>query len=231
MLSAEGLLHVWEQAQRGSVAQRSLVLLSHALPERDRASLAGLDLAQRDWHLLRLRRRWFGAALAGCAECPACSAQMEVDVDAAAIEGECPGEAPPFVAENGRRFRLPTIGDLIAVGGTADADAAARRLLARCCLDESTTSDLPATYDEIDSGLASIAEDRAIAIVLACPDCGETSHHRLDPADFLWAELSSAAAELIEDVHLLARAYGWPERDILAMSSARRRAYLNRVDA
>lgn len=228
MLSAEGLLHVWEHAQQRDAAHRSLELLSQALPDRDRASLAGVDLAQRDWHLLRLRRRWFGSALAGYADCPACGERMEVDIDAVAIAGDCPGDAPAFVAGDGRRFRLPTVGDLIAVSGAADEDAAARQLLARCSLDDGP-GDLAARFDEVDNGLAAIAAERGFALVLACTGCGVASRHELDPADFLWAELSSAAAALLDDIHALARAYGWHERDILAMSAERRRAYLSRV--
>jgi hypothetical protein len=230
MLAAERLLHVWEQAQHCGAVQRSLELLAHALPDHDRASLAGIDLAQRDWHLLRLRRRWFGGALAGCADCPACGERMEVDIDAVAIEGEYPDDAPWFVAADGQRFRMPTLGDLIAVAGGTDADAAARQLLVRCSLDGATV-DLATRFDEVDAGLAAIAAERGFALALACTACGTPSRHQFDPTAFLWAELSTAAAQLIDDVDALARAYGWAEHDILAMSAARRRAYLSRIES
>jgi hypothetical protein len=46
---------------------------------------------------------------------------------------------------------------------------------------------------------------------------------------YLWTEISVAAQRLLIDVHALARAYGWDQDDILGMSSARRRFYLEVV--
>jgi hypothetical protein len=34
---------------------------------------------------------------------------------------------------------------------------------------------------------------------------------------------------LLDEVHVLARAYGWNEREILGLSAARRAAYLERA--
>ena len=45
------------------------------------------------------------------------------------------------------------------------------------------------------------------------------------------AELATQAKRLLREVHFLARAYGWREADILAMSARRRQAYLEMVGA
>jgi hypothetical protein len=230
MLSAEALLQVWEHGQRCREADRSLQLLARALPGRDRDALAAVDLARRDWYLLQLRRQWFGPALAGYADCPACGERMEITFDAEAVAGECPAESPAFVSRNGRRFRLPTVGDLVAVAGIDDVDAAAHQLFERCSLDGPPHDDLPAIFDEVDEGLSSLADDRSIFLNLSCTRCGAPSRHALDPAAYLWSEISTAATMLLEEVHLLARAYGWSERDILAMGPVRRHAYLNRLE-
>ena len=47
-----------------------------------------------------------------------------------------------------------------------------------------------------------------------------------DIATVLWTELAGLARSLIEEVDALASAYGWSEREILALSGRRRRAYL-----
>jgi len=230
MLSAEALLQVWERGQRCHVADRSLQLLAYALPGRDRDALGGVDLSRRDWHLLQLRRQWFGSALAGCADCPVCGERMEIDLDAEAIAGECPAEAPAFVSRSGRRFRLPTVGDLVAVAGI-DGNNATHRLFERCSLDDPPHDDLPAIFDEVDAGLASLADERGIFLNLSCTRCGTPSRHALDPAEYLWNEISTAATALFEEVHRLAWAYGWSERDILAMGPVRRHTYLNRIES
>ena len=43
---------------------------------------------------------------------------------------------------------------------------------------------------------------------------------------FLWTEIEAWAWRMLSDVHTLARAYGWGERDILALSPTRRQFYL-----
>jgi hypothetical protein len=230
MLSAASLLQAWEHGHRRHTADRSLQLLAYALPGQDRDALEGVDLSQRDWHLLQLRRQWFGTALAGYTDCPACGERMEIALDAEAIAGECPADAPPFVSRNGCRFRLPTVGDLVAVAGIDD-DTATRHLFERCSLDDPPLDALPAIFDEVDAGLASLADDRGIFLNLSCTRCGAPSRHALDPTEYLWNEISAAATMLLDEVHLLARAYGWSERDILAMGPVRRHAYLNRLES
>ena len=51
----------------------------------------------------------------------------------------------------------------------------------------------------------------------------------MDILSFLWAEVDSLAKRLLCDVHILAWAYGWREKDILALSEFRRRYYLDCV--
>jgi hypothetical protein len=230
MLSAESLLQVWEHGHRRPLADRSLQWLAYALPDQGGDALAGVDLSRRDWHLLQLRRQWFGSPLAGYADCPACGERMEINVDAAAIAGEYPADAPVFVSRDGRRFRFPTVGDLLAVAAIDDAEIASRQLLERCSLD-APPCELPAIFDEVDEGLAAMAADRGFFLSLSCTNCGAPSRHALDPGEYLWSEISSAAAALLEEVHLLASTYGWAEHDILAMSAARRRAYLARIES
>jgi hypothetical protein len=71
----------------------------------------------------------------------------------------------------------------------------------------------------------------SINLSLGCEDCG---HHWL--ADFnigslLWDEIDGCARALLVEVHNLARAYGWTEQEILALSPQRRAAYLDMVGA
>ena len=54
---------------------------------------------------------------------------------------------------------------------------------------------------------------------------------RLRVAVFPLAEVEALASRLLWEVHDLAAAYGWRESDILALSAARRAAYLQMVQA
>ena len=68
-----------------------------------------------------------------------------------------------------------------------------------------------------------------VELALACPVCGHQWQLVFDVASFLWLRIEAQARRLLEEVHALARAYGWREADILAMSSGRRQAYLEMV--
>ena len=53
----------------------------------------------------------------------------------------------------------------------------------------------------------------------------------LDIAGFVWREVALAARRLLTEIHRLARAYGWSQQAIAAMSTPRRAAYLEMLDA
>ena len=68
-----------------------------------------------------------------------------------------------------------------------------------------------------------------IELNLQCPACRHCWSSLLDIVSFFWSEVSNQVKRLLAEVHLLARAYGWREADILSMSAARRKAYLDMV--
>ena len=68
-----------------------------------------------------------------------------------------------------------------------------------------------------------------IKLALVCPGCSYAWHALFDVAAFLWSEVHAWAKRILYEVHTLARAYGWREADILAMSARRRQIYLDLV--
>ena len=50
-----------------------------------------------------------------------------------------------------------------------------------------------------------------------------------DIVSFFWAEIDAWARRVLREVNVLARAYGWRESDILALSPVRRQIYLSMV--
>lgn len=237
--AATDLLDLWERALPCDPAERALHLLALALPDYSLDALADFDLGLRDWHLLRLRRVLFGPVLAGYTDCPHCGERLEIELDAHALQDETPlPPAPDYQGRDGLRFRLPRCRDLIAITDAADADSAARELLARCCLDTPDANGAAMTlahneaqaFEEIDQGLAALAADRSLQLALACAVCGNDWQTTFDPGAFLWEEIHARATALLDEVHELARAYGWSEKQILALGDARRAAYLSRVN-
>ncbi|KAF4406240.1 hypothetical protein [Streptomyces lycii] len=122
-------------------------------------------------------------------------------------------------------------------GAAAGPALEARRLLlARCVVAASRAGRalpagrLPELPESVQRRIAEAAEEAdpaaAVTLNVACPECGEATKAELDIASYLWTELDSWARDLLLDVHLLAGAYGWSEREILALSPLRRRYYL-----
>ena len=60
----------------------------------------------------------------------------------------------------------------------------------------------------------------------AHPACGGAWQGVLEVIDFLWAEIRTRARRLLQEIDALARAYGWREAEILALSDARRGLYV-----
>ncbi len=91
-------------------------------------------------------------------------------------------------------------------------------------------ADLPAACVEaLSSRLAALDGAADISLDLRCVACAHAWQLTLDIVRFLWAEVNALAKAYLNEVHMLAWAYGWREADILAMSSARRQFYLERV--
>ena len=70
-----------------------------------------------------------------------------------------------------------------------------------------------------------------IRCAFECNCCGAAEVLDLDIERYLWREVSVAARRLLAEVHTIARAHGWSEQSILSMTSARRTAYLEMLQA
>jgi hypothetical protein len=229
------LLDFWERAQRLPSPARMLGLLATALPERSVSELGALPLGRRNGALFDLRERLFGTALAVVGRCPACGTDLEFAVSTADLRVEAPDPVPLCAEAEGYRvrFRLPASDDLLAVLGERP-QAATQRLLARCVLESGGPDGravppdvLPVTLvAAIDAQMAAADPQAETRLETACPSCAHVWHPAFDIADYLWQELHAWAKDILRAVHALARAYGWREADVLALSPTRRRIYL-----
>ncbi len=131
---------------------------------------------------------------------------------------------------DGFRFRLPTSRDLAMIADELDLQAAARRLLEGCCVarpaGDPVTAQWPARADAALEAADPLADPR---LALSCPACGRHLDAVLDPGALLWDDVAAFARDLLGQVHALARAYGWTEPEVLALSPRRRAAYLELI--
>jgi len=231
------LLAAWEAGYGRTTADRAVVLaaLSSGLPADE---VADLPLGQCDLLVLRLRELSFGSRMDALAECPGCGAELDVVVDTSELicrtTMACHPAArhPLEVGDRAVVVRPLTVGDLLA--GSADRAG----LLARCVTASPAAEAAqpvplpaellaePAFLDAIEAELDLLDPQAAAGIDLDCPDCGASWQAAADVTEFVWSEVDRFARRLLLDVHALASAYGWTEADVLAVSPARRRFYL-----
>lgn len=227
------VLALWERACEAGPAARSDALLGEMAPA---------SLSKRNAALLALRVRLFGAKQDLRAACPACRLPLEftVDCDALARSLQPPAEAG---SEHELRcdgyhitYRAPNFIDWRVVAGASDfALALMRRCIARCERNDGTPCDcaaLPAAVsDALSNALEALEPGACVGFDLQCPECAAQWSAPMDCAAVLYAELRARAEGLLVEVDALARAYGWSETQVLALSPTRRAAYLQMVGA
>lgn len=236
-IAAEELLGIWDRGTGSAPVHRVLDLLSAAYPERSREWLAREPVGARDRRLLDLRENLFGSEIASVALCPACGERLDLNflVDDIRLPVAAGNGEPLMVDAGGYRllFRLPDSLDLASLPIDTDAEGARDHLLRRCLLsaerdgEPAAGGDLPGeVLDLLLAGMGEADPQADLQMSLACPACGHSWSAIFDIVSYLWNEIDLWARGMTREVHILARAYGWSEKEILAVSPRRRRIYL-----
>jgi hypothetical protein len=240
-LSADHILRIWEIGQNQHPLDRALTLLAFGCPEFSPPQLASLSIGQRDAYLLTLRELTFGQKMSGLAECPNCSDRLEFDLnvpDIRVAEILSPKvEIYNLLSEGVElQFRLPNSEDLAAIVGYKNVKTANSLLIQRCIL-QATNSGNSLAYNDLSTvvinqlveQMAQCDPQAEILLNLSCPACEHSWQLLFDIVSFFWTELTARAKRLLQEVHTLARFYGWREADILSMSGVRRQMYLDLI--
>lgn len=231
--SERELLDLWESGLTRHPIDRALLLCAWARPEVPADQLSRLPLGAVNEALLRLRRALFGTHMQAQVACERCGEALEIGLSVDELLPESPGAGPSQEMQlEGFEFRLPDSADLASLVGIADAQAAADQLLDRCCLRRETGTALPPDICERTEAWLEASDPLAdLRLQLSCEVCGHVWPAALDPASWLWDEVQRSAHVLLAQVHALARAYGWTESQVLALSPQRRSIYLDMVHA
>ncbi len=243
-LSARDMLEIWERTSADTASKQALAPLAFALPERSWEDLSLLPVGQRDALLLELYHETFGPSLELTARCPHCQEQLEVDLSVddlrAGAEPNGPQEAGGELQLHDLtlRFRAPTSLDLATIPPSSTPQEARLDLLERCLVaahrsrEEISFEQLSDT--ELEALEAAVAETDPLGEILVeveCPECELGWRALLDVGGCFWHRLAAVSRRVPYEVHSLASAYGWAERDLLAMAPERRRLYLEMIGA
>ena len=223
-LSSSRLLALWERGVARHPLDRALLLFAQAAPDVPTEQLADRPLGECNAALMQLRWRSFGARMPLWVDCLSCGERMEFEL----MPDQLPPMLPPpdSVEVAGQHFRCPTSRDLARVAGMTDLQAASHELLLGC----SGGAGLAAIErEQVEAAIEDADPWADLSLAFECPVCGQNGQAALDVAGYLWEEVEVSARQLLNEIHLLAQAYGWSESEILALSAARRGAYLARV--
>ncbi len=237
--TAAMLLRAWESGAAVGPLDRAPSLLGSlgAVPASVRTD--ELSVGQCDARLFELRRVMFGEMLEVEATCPACQTEVELSVPLAELQPPVrEGPVPPLTVQAGGYTlvcRIPCNEDL-RVLARRSGQVTVHDLLERCVLKVTSPGGPPVAPQELpDAAAEAIVEalaesDPGAQTVLSvrCP-CGSEWADELDIRDVIWSDLAEWVGRTLTEVHRLARAYGWSEAEILAMSGWRRHWYLDAV--
>jgi hypothetical protein len=194
--------------------------------------LAALCVDDRRWLMLQL------AALLGptpiwlTGNCRRCDAAFDLPFEPASVPVKPAGDGYPFALADtkaGRlRLRVPTGADQQAVTGLSDEDAL-DALIERCCAAGGSRPERRLSASDVrrvSDAIEHVSPQVALTISTACPTCGAPADLPIDP--YAFAVVDERA--ILDDVHALARGYGWSEAEILNLAIARRAEYIWRVE-
>ncbi len=242
-LSTAELLHVWETHLDAAPVNRSLALLNAAAATEE-PDLDALTIGQRDARLLQLRESLFGSKLSNTANCPSCQEKVEWESDINDFKQQPQSnldDTPLFqVLVDGFEvvFRLLVIADFFQLQAGWPIEENEKLLLQQCMVvikkngEPCQFEDLPAhIHEAVEERLANEDPQADIRISLACPVCLHEWQAPFSIERFLWSEIHEWIKDLLQEVYILAKHFGWSEREILSMSPQRRRLYLQMIFA
>lgn len=239
-LNASNLLATWEQGTAQHPLERAVRLLHLAWPQKSATEWANLSVGERDRQLLRLREQLFGPRIEATTRCPKCGSELELTFTARDLEAtvaEPRGDERLKVVSGGYEieYRLPTTADLLEIA--SESGQSLITLLDRCVVARHRdgpvqSRELPApVIEQLSHSMAEADPYAEIRIAMDCAGCAHRWSMVFDVVSYLWGEIEDWAERLLRDVHSLASAYGWSERDIVGMSALRRRLYLELANA
>jgi hypothetical protein len=218
--------------------------LLHALEELagEAPSLERIDalaIADRQYLLLQLNaalgedRVWLSP------ECDSCGARFDLELRRSELPCRQSGTGFPFAEatlDDGRALclRVPSGADQCRIA-TLSAESALTSLLDACVLsvdgceppaDFAQTLDA-AAIERIEAALDAVAPAFATQLSTRCPACAVMQQLEIDAL----LEVSVSTDTVLEEVHAIAFNYHWSEAEILALPRARRRRYLDLIDA
>ena len=208
-------------------------------------AVRNLLVGDREFLVIKLRQMTAGDNLDLQLSCPnqACGKLMDLSFSLADMPiEERPVDSRLFELRTADGdeivFSLPTEADQEALVARADHSDVVYHLLARCIQrigplerpDPHVIASLPESIrTQIEERMRELSPDVTAEVEGICPECAALFSHPFDLSSMLLAELIGNRRVLEREVHFLSWHYHWSEREILSMTRAKRRRYVDLV--
>ncbi len=235
------IMAIWEKGRALGPIAKPLTILQHAFPNLSYEDLGKLSIGQRDAGLLQIRKNLFGNNIFAVAQCESCKTNVEIPLDVdvllvSAFDIEKDHSAKVEFADYFIHFQFPNSNHLALIAKCSSIEEA-RLVLLDHSIEKIEYQDRVISLDELPNSIVEkfikhlSEEDPQAEIKLnyQCANCNVKAQSTFDISNFLWEEIESKAKDIFWEVHTLARAYGWTEKDVLDLSSIRRQHYVEMV--
>jgi hypothetical protein len=232
---------VEEQSVSNNTTIDAMALIRQLLVTTSEQSLSEKDIGQlttweRDQVLAAIYIRHYGTRIDSTMQCGNCNAPFDMDFSLQALMEDLtpdPDVEIERLEDGGYHihnvgFRLPTGDDECAVFGLPP-DQAEAELLQRCLMDRSSLD--TDTLAEVQNAMQALSPVVNVDLDAKCPECGHDQSVQFDLQRYLLTSLMNDRGQLVQEIHLLASAYGWRLSEILNLTRSQRRAFVEMVDA
>lgn len=219
-------------------AARFLDRLLVSTPDTSISSGKARELAVCDCDRLfaALYLNYFGEDVESTVTCQGCDQPFELSFSlhelvasldgVGATQATGPDDDGIYRLPDGRRFRLPSVGDRDSLIGL-DPEQAMTTLLKRCVVEGDPMLDLEALQLAMDEVGAVLDQD----LDASCPHCGSSQTMQFDIQTYVLRALAFEQRFLYREVHRIAIAYGWGYQEILDLPREDRRTFVRLIEA
>ena len=179
---------------------------------------------------------YFGERIASTLICQECNTPFELSFslrdlvasleDGVATKATGPDEEGLYTLLDGRRFRLPTIGEQHSVMGL-EAETAVVTLLKRCVV----AGDPMAASELIQDAMHEVGAVLDLDLDAICPACAAPHPVRFGIQTYLLRALAYEKRFLNREIHSIAMAYGWGYEEILNLTREDRRTFVRLIES
>lgn len=233
-MQTNSILDVWDHCVGKNQTIKGASLASLAFHDAHTSNIENWSIEKRDVALFHVRKSLFGNHFNNITNCPHCNQRVEWELDfqqlgIPSLESvpdnvEIPINTPDYHL----RVRLPLSNDLF---GKDEFE-----IIKNCILNfkeyqgEAIDKTIPKIIiNQINYEFDKVCKASNITYLLSCAECSHEWQVFFDIVSYLWQEIDQWAKTFLDQIYMLAKAFGWSERDIINMSENRRHHYLNLI--